>query len=473
MTNDSRQAITLPTRRQMLARLGAGFGSVALTSLLARARAGEGPAGASTVAAEAAHHAPRAERVIFLFMHGGPSQVDTFDHKPMLSKLDGQAFPGELPRVSFAAANGRDASKLWSSPWAFQPYGESGIPVSELYPEVAQCVDDLCVINSMHGSNPAHGAAVLMTHTGSMNFVRPSMGSWVLYGLGSENENLPGFITISPSDQHGGVRNYGSAFLPAEFQGTPLGREGVKLEEASFRYLKPRQSHQLQARQLELLQQMNRSTSEAIGRDAEMEARIRSFEMAFRMQAEAPGVLDLSSESKLTRELYGDDDFGRRCLVARRLAEAGVRFVQVNSGYVWDQHSNLVGGHRKNAAMTDRAIAGLLRDLKQRGMLEDTLVIWGGEFGRTPTREGNNGRDHNPHGFTYWLAGGGVRGGLRFGETDDFGYYAVKDKVHIHDLHATVLHLLGLDHERLTYRYAGRDFRLTDVHGRVVKSILA
>ena len=325
----------------------------------------------------------------------------------------------------------------------------------------------------MYGSNPAHGAAVLMTHTGSMNFVRPSMGSWVLYGLGSENQNLPGFITISPSDQHGGVRNYGSAFLPAEFQGTPLGREGVKISDASFRYLQPRQSRQLQARQLELLEQMNRKTLDSVGHDADMEAHIRSFEMAFRMQAEAPGVLDLSNESKQTWALYGDDDFGRRCLLARRLSKAGVRFIQVNSGYVWDQHSNLVGGHRSNAAKTDRAIAGLLRDLKQRGMLDDTLVVWGGEFGRTPTREGNNGRDHNPHGFTYWLAGGGVRGGLRYGQTDEFGYYAVQDKVHIHDLHATILHLLGLDHERLTYRNAGRDFRLTDVHGRVVKSILA
>jgi hypothetical protein len=415
--------------------------------------------------------------VIFLFMKGGPSHVDTFDYKPLLARDDGKPLPFAKPRVQFAPTG-----NLLASPWKFQKHGESGIEVSELFPHVARCVDDLCVLNSVHGTNPAHGGALLKLHTGSDSFVRPSMGSWVAYGLGSENENLPGFITICPTLAHGGVNNWGAAFLPAPYQGTPIGNASQPSSDARVRYIaNERLTAREQRLELDLLAEMNREHLAQAGPNSELEGRIDSFELAFRMQSAMPEIQDISGESAATLRAYGLDDkttadFGRQCLMARRFAEQGVRFVQVthsDTDVQWDQHSKLKTGHEKNAKEVDQPIAALLADLKQRGLLDDTLVLWGGEFGRTPTAQGNDGRDHNPEGFTMWLAGGGVRPGIKYGATDDYGYYAAENKIHIHDLHATLLALLGLDHERLTYRYAGRDFRLTDVEGRIVSDIFA
>ena len=409
-------------------------------------------------------------------MKGGPSHVDTFDPKPLLTRDDGKPLPFAKPRVQFAAT-----SNLLKSPWSFQQYGQSGIWVSDLFPKLSAYVDDLCLVHSVHGTNPAHGGAVLKVHTGSDNFIRPSIGSWVSYGLGTENANLPAFVTICPTLAHGGINNWSSAFLPAVYQGTPLGNASVPSDQARVKYINnasiPREVQRLQ---LDRLAAINREHQAQTGPEASLEARINSFELAFRMQNELPRVEDLSGESLATQKLYGMDDpvtanFGRMCLMARRFAEAGVRFIQVthSDGKVqWDQHSDLKNGHEKNAREVDLPIAGLLQDLKMRGLLEDTLVWWGGEFGRTPVAESGNGRDHNPEGFTMWLAGGGVKAGLRYGTTDDYGYFAAEDKVHIHDLHATILHLLGIDHQKLTYRHAGRDFRLTDVSGEVVKAIL-
>ena len=343
-------------------------------------------------------------------------------------------------------------------------------------------MDDLCIIRSLHGTNPAHGGALLKLHTGSDTFVRPSMGAWVSYGLGTENTDLPAFVTICPTLAHGGVNNWGSAFLPASCQGTPLGNASVPSDQAVVRHITNKTlSPELQRMQLDFAAGMNRDHLAVTGANPALEARIESFELAYRMQSSMPGLQDIRGESAATRQLYGLDDsvtanFGRQCLMARRFAESGVRFVQVthSDGFVqWDQHGDLLKGHSKNAAEVDKPIAGLLRDLKSRGLLEDTLVLWGGEFGRTPVAQGTDGRDHNPHGFTMWMAGGGVKAGTAYGATDDYGYYAAVDKVHIHDLHATILHLLGLHHEKLTYRYAGRDFRLTDIAGEVVKGIMA
>jgi hypothetical protein len=460
----------------MLRRSAVGFGSLALASLLAdESHATQRPA--DPLAAKPPHFPARAKRVIFLFMKGGPSHVDTFDPKPLLTRDDGRPLPFAKPRVQFAATG-----NLLASPWQFAQHGQSGIWVSELFPRVAEHVDDLCLIHSVHGTNPAHGGALLKLHTGSDNFIRPSIGSWVSYGLGTDNANLPAFVTICPTLAHGGINNWSSAFLPAVYQGTPLGNASVPSDQARVRYISnghvPRDIQRLQ---LDRLAVINRDHLAQTGPEPSLEARINSFELAFRMQSELPNIEDLSNESAATHRLYGLDDpatanFGRMCLMARRFAEAGVRFIQVthsDSKVQWDQHSDLKNGHDKNAREVDHPIAGLLQDLKARGLLEDTLVWWGGEFGRTPVVEGKNGRDHNPEGFTMWLAGGGVRGGLRYGSTDDYGYYAAENKVHIHDLHATILHLLGLDHERLTYRYAGRDFRLTDVEGQVVREVMA
>ena len=470
----------LPTsRRQLLRTSAVGFGHLALSAMLAsEARAKEASAVPASQGSELPpHFAPRAKRVIFLFMKGGPSHVDTFDPKPLLTRDDGKPLPFDKPRVTFTKTG-----NLMKSPWKFDRYGESGLEVSELFPNVAQRVDDLCVINSLHGTNPAHGGALLKLHTGSDTFVRPSMGSWVSYGLGTENHNLPSFVTICPTLAHGGVNNWSAAFLPTTHQGTPIGHAGIPANQAIVRHIaNGRYSRDEQRRQLDLLSRMNRSHLEETGPDRDLEGRIASFELAFRMQMSMPEVQDVSQETEATHKLYGLDDpvtadFGRQCLMARRLSERGVRFVQVthsDSKVQWDQHSDLFEGHTKNAREVDLPIAGLLTDLKSRGLLNDTLVLWGGEFGRTPTVEGSKGRDHNPEGFTMWMAGGGVKGGIRYGETDDYGYFAVRNKVHIHDLHATLLHLLGLDHERLTFKYSGRDFRLTDVHGRVVKDILA
>jgi len=463
------------TRRNMLQRTAAGFGYIALQALLGKEHAQA--AVENPVAPKLTPFPARAKRIVFLFMKGGPSHVDTFDPKPLLQRDDGKPYPFAQPRVQFA-----ETGKLLKSPWSFKQYGQSGLPVSELFPNVAQHVDDLCILRSVYGTNPAHGGACLKLHTGSDTQVRPSMGSWVLYGLGSENENLPGFITICPTLAHGGVNNWGAAFLPAYCQGTPIGNASIPADKALVRHIRNDSvSSELQRKQLDFLSKVNREQLELTGPDLALEGRINSFELAYRMQSTMPEAQDVNNESEATKKLYGMDhpvteNFGRQCLMARRFLERGVRFVQVthSDGEVqWDQHSALYKGHTKHAAEVDKPIAGFLQDLKSRGLLEDTLVLWGGEFGRTPTAQGGDGRDHNPNGFTMWMAGGGVKPGIAYGSTDDYGYFAQEDKIHIHDLHATMLHLLGLNHEKLTYRYAGRDFRLTDVEGRVVKEIFA
>jgi hypothetical protein len=465
----------LCSRRQLLKSCALGFGNLALASLLMEES--KAVVVVDPLAPRPPHLVPRAKRVIFLFMKGGPSHVDTFDYKPLLERDNGKPLPFDKPRVQFSPTG-----NLLKSPWRFKKYGDSGIEVSELFPHVAQCVDDICFIHSLHGTNAAHGGAALKLHTGSDNFVRPSMGSWITYGLGTENRNLPGFITICPTLAHGGVNNWGSAFLPAAYQGTPLGNAAVPADQARVAYIQSeRTPTDIQRLQLARLAEMNRDHLAETGPNSALEGRINSFELAFRMQTEMPEIENIASESAATRKLYGLDDkstanFGRQCLLARRFAERGVRFVQVthSDAFVqWDQHGNLKRDHEKNALEVDKPIAGLLTDLKARGLLHDTLVLWGGEFGRTPTAQGNDGRDHNPDGFTMWLAGGGVKGGKKFGATDDYGYFAIENKVHIHDLHATLLYLLGLDHEKLTYRYEGRDFRLTDVEGHVVHEVMA
>lgn len=464
------------TRREMLTQSSNGFGMLALSAMLAeeaRADVKTNSPAEDPLAPKAPHFPAKAKRVIFLFMHGGPSQVDTFDYKPLLERDDGKPLPFSKPRV----VSGQTGNLL-KSPWSFKQYGQSGAWASELFPEIASHADDICFIKSMYGSNSRHGGALLELHTGSDTFVRPSMGSWVTYGLGTENRNLPGFITVCPTLSHGAENNFSSAFLPAIYQGTPVGNAGTPSDKAKIPFITGDTPAKLQRMEIDFFNRMNRERLQVTGPDNALEGRIDSFELAFRMQATAPQLQDLSSETPLTQKLYGLDDpatanYGRQCLMARRFAEAGVRFIQISHSYKWDQHGNLRKDHAKNAREVDRPIAGLLYDLKQRGLLEDTLVWWGGEFGRTPTAQGGDGRDHNPHGFTMWLAGGGIKPGISHGATDDYGYYSVENKVHFHDLHATILHQLGLDHEKLTYKHAGRNFRLTDVHGRVVREILA
>ena len=478
ISNRTRATISAPVaRRTLLKRTAVGFGSLALSSMLAH----ESNAQASIdnpLAPRPPHILPRAKRIIFLLMSGGPSQVDTFDPKPLLTRDDGKPLPFAKPRVQF-----NTTSNLLKSPWKFRQYGQSGLWVSQLFPRIAERVDDLCMLHSVYGTNPAHGGAMMKLHTGSDNFIRPSIGSWVSYGLGTENANLPAFVTICPTLAFGGINNWSSSFLPAVHNGTALGDASVPSERARVKFIQnAKLPIAVQRLLLDRLNAMNRQHLARTPFDASLEARINSFELAFRMQSEIPKIEDISGESATTRKLYGMDEavtanFGRMCLLARRFAEAGVRFIQVthNDDKVqWDQHSNLKRDHEKNAREVDLPIAGLLTDLKQRGLLEDTLIWWGSEFGRTPTAEGTrDGRDHNPEGFTMWLAGGGVKGGFRYGATDDYGYYAAENKLHVHDLHATLLHALGLEHERLTYRYAGRDFRLTDVEGNVVHELFA
>ena len=469
------------SRRDLLRQTAVGFGSVALASMLADEARSDELSHASRridpLAPKLPHFAARAKRVIFLLMSGGPSQVDTFDPKPLLTRDHGKPLPFAKPRVQFNATK-----NLLRSPWRFRQYGDSGLWVSELFPHVANCVDDLCMVHSCYGTNPAHGGAMMKLHTGSDNFIRPSVGSWVSYGLGTENANLPAFVTICPTLAFGGVNNWSSSFLPAIHNGTAIGDASVPSAKAAVRFIRnTKLSPRIQRLQLQRLYEMNRKHLSQGSGDASLEARISSFELAFRMQSSIPRVEDLSQETSSTLKLYGMDNpvtanFGRMCLLARRFAEAGVRFIQVthNDDKVqWDQHSNLKRDHEKNAREVDWPIAGLLTDLKQRGMLDDTLIWWGSEFGRTPTAETPDGRDHNPEGFTMWLAGGGSKGGHRYGATDDYGYYAAENKVHIHDFHATLLHALGVDHERLTYRHAGRDFRLTDVAGNVVHDLFS
>jgi len=417
----------------------------------------------------------RAKRVIFLFMQGGPSHVDTFEWKPELMRYDGKKAEFHNPRTR-KVQNLTVMKPLWD----FAPRGECGRPVSSLFPEMSRHVDDLCFLHGMHTEGVAHGPATLFLHTGATNLVRPSVGSWISYGLGTENENLPAFVTVNPAANKGGPRNYGNAFLPPIHQGTVLGQPGNRNAEPALRNLQSPLEPARRRRQYDFLRSLNRAQVEHAAQEP-LEGAIASLELAWKMQSHADGIVDLDRESNATRELYGigakpTDGFGRQCLAARQLAEAGVRYIQVShcdnkNTPVWDQHNNMPK-HEELAAEVDRPVAGLLADLKQRGLLEDTLVWWGGEFGRTPFTQNKNGRDHNPRGFTTWLAGGGVKPGFAHGATDELGFAAVEGKVHMHDLHATILHLLGMDHEKLTYRYAGRDFRLTDVHGRVVEEIL-
>ena len=470
MKSNCNQFTPVLTRREMLRMSSAGFGSLALASLLDQEARAENP-----LSVKQPHFRARAKRVIFLFMHGGPSQVDTFDYKPLLERDHGKPLPFSKPRV-FSSTTGN----LLKSPWRFKQHGESGAWISALFPEVAKCADDLCIINSMHGSNSRHGGALLELHTGSDTFVRPSMGSWIGYGLGTENQDLPAYITMCPTLTHGGVNAYSSAFLPAVYHGTPLGNASISADKINIPYIKSqgKQGSNLQRMELDFVQQLNKRQLQQQESAAILESRINTLELAYRMQTAAPHLQDISDETEATQRLYGLDqaetkNFGRQCLMARRFAEQGVRFVQVTHSYKWDQHGDLRNGHARNAKEVDKPIAGLLQDLKMRGLLEDTLVLWGGEFGRTPVAQGDNGRDHNPQGYSMWLAGGGVRAGIRYGATDDYGYYAAVDKVHLHDLHATILHLLGLDHLRLTYRYGGRDFRLTDIYGEVIHGLIS
>ncbi|MBL9179126.1 MAG: DUF1501 domain-containing protein [Verrucomicrobiaceae bacterium] len=463
------------SRRQVLQSTGCGFGYLAWQAM---AQSQAAPAGRRP------HHQPRAKRVIFLFMQGGVSHVDSYDYKPRLLKDDGKIIDVEDSR-SVAKTGKGSLQRVMKPLWDFKQHGETGRWASNLFPHVNQHIDDLCFLHGMHTEGVAHGPATLFLHTGTTSFIRPSMGAWVMYGLGAENDNLPGFVTISPSLGNGGPRNYGNAFLPAIFQGTPVGRSGLPAKESTIKNITntiwtPEQ----QRKQFSLLSALNaEQAAKTMPGDTEIDAVIQSYELAARMQTNAPGVMDLTGESEATLKLYGineqpTDNYGRQCLMARRLAEQGVRYIQVNYGDnsnnpAWDQHSNLPK-HGDHAAAVDKPIAGLLHDLKQRGLLEDTIVWWGGEFGRTPYAEKNGtGRDHNPLGFTVWMAGGGFKPGFAHGMTDDIGHMAVDGKVHMHDLHATVLHQLGLDHEKLTFRHAGRDFRLTDVHGHVVKEVLA
>lgn len=467
------------SRRQMLKSAGCGFGYLALAGLHAdRAAAATNP-----LAAKVPHFTPRAKRVIFLFMQGGVSQVDSFDYKPRLDKDDGKMITFDDARMVANTGTRGGTQRLMKPLWKFAQHGQCGRWASNLFPEVNKHVDDLCFIHSLHTEGVAHGPATLFLHCGAANFIRPSVGSWVLYGLGTENANLPGFVSIGPSAGNGGPRNYGNAFLPAVYQGTALGKAGGPAADATIRNLTNPLSPAARRQQFDLLQELNAEQLKQTPGDSELEAIINSYELGWRMQGNAPDALDLSRESKETQALYGigdkaTDNFGKQCLMARRLCEAGVRYVQVTYGDssanpAWDQHSNMPQ-HGTHARAVDRPIAGLLADLKRRGLLEDTLVWWGGEFGRTPYAERNGtGRDHNPGGFTVWLAGGGIKPGVCYGQTDEFGHAAVENKVHMHDLHATILHQLGLDHEKLIYRYSGRPFRLTDVHGNVVKDILA
>lgn len=452
----------------MLARCANGFGAVALSALLAeRGRA-----------AQVLHHAPKARSVIFLYMDGGPSQVDTFDYKPMLEKYHGKD-PHSVFKVEPTQFD--NVGKVMASPWKFKQRGQSGLWVSDLFPHVAECADDLAVIRSMVSNFPEHTSANYFLHTGSGFQGRPSMGAWFSYGLGSENHNLPGFVVLNGGlIPPGGLDNFNSGFLPAAYQGSVFRPSPPPVSN-----IKPQEAQPgRQESKLDLLRQLDRAHSARMGKPDELESAIANYETAFRMQTAVPELVDINQETKATQKLYGLEattkgtaTFGRICLIARRLVERGARFIELTCPNVghdrWDQHSNLRKGHEDNALCVDQPIAALLRDLKARGLLETTLVVWGGEFGRTPFAQGGDGRDHNPFGFSMWLAGGGVKGGLAVGQTDDWGYKVVQDRVQVHDLHATMLHLLGIDHTRLTVRWGGRDMRLTDVHGELLHAIIA
>jgi hypothetical protein len=467
------------TRREMLRRFAGGFGMLGLAGLLSpfTARASMLSSPGNPLALKPPQFPARAKRIIFLFMSGGPSHVDTFDPKPRLALDNGKPLPFEMPKLVRTKTG-----NIFASPFQFARHGESGIEVSELFPHLAKRVDDLCVIRSMVADNINHNGACLQMNTGEQAFSRPSLGSWLLYGLGSENQDLPGYVVISPAQPAQGAPLWSASFLPAAYQGTLVSDLNRPISNLS----NPRLSSARQRDQLDLLQQLNALHQQEREADSVLSARIESFELAFRMQRRAPEAFDISAESPETKKLYGLDEpvteiFGKQCLMARRLAERGVRVVQVyhtqtskrSSCQLWDQHGGLRSELPANCAAVDKPIAGLLHDLKARGLLDDTLVLWGGEFGRTPTAEGNDGREHHPFGFTMWMAGGGIQGGMTYGATDEFGWHAIEKRVHVHDLHATILHLMGIDHEKLTYHYSGRDFRLTDVHGHVVNDILA
>jgi hypothetical protein len=453
------------TRRELLARTGTGLGVLGLAGLLADDARAASPA-ANPLAPKPGHFPPRAKHVIHLFMNGGPSQVDTFDPKPALEKYHGQQPPKGTLKTE------RKTGGLYKSPFKFHKCGASGIEVSEIFPEIGKQIDDVCVIRGMHTDIPNHEPGLLLMTCGNTQPIRPSMGSWLTYGLGTENQNLPGFVVMCPGKPVVGPALWNNSFLPGVYQGCHIQNLDPKkvIDHIQNRYL----GADSQRQQLDLLNELNRLHLAKRSGDDQLDARIQSLEMAFRMQTEATEAFDVSKESAKVREEYGKGYFADACLAARRLVQRGVRMVQVfyGSGQPWDDHGKVEEGHRNKAKDSDKAIAALLRDLKRTGLLDETLILWGGEFGRTPTSEGQNGRDHNNHGFSVWLAGGGVKGGMTYGKTDEFGFAAVEDKVHVHDLHATILHLMGIDHEKLTYRYSGRDFRLTDVYGTVVKDII-
>jgi hypothetical protein len=457
------------SRRHILQSVSAGFGYLAFAGISNSASANDQAASTNPLVPKAPHFNARAKRVIFLCMQGGPSHVDTFDYKPALAKDHGK--------------RGKYGGSLLKSPWQFRQRGDNGLWISDVFPNVADHADDLCLIRSMQCDQPVHPGAMTQMHTGTAQFIRPSLGAWSLYGLGTENDSLPGFVSLSPPA--GSARNYGSSFLPAIYGGTKVGRGGRSVArfnpggsgESVPDIKNPKLSDPQQRKQLDLIQALNREKLRRDEYQPGVEGIIESYELAFRMQDAMPELMDTSSESQQTLAMYGADDgptanFGKQCLLARRFVEAGVRFVEVTHGN-WDQHVNLSTDLEARAEACDKPIAGLLQDLKQRDLLKDTLVIWGGEFGRTPAAQNGDGRNHNNKGYTTWMAGGGVKGGFSYGATDEHGYEAVENKCHIHDWHATILHLLGLDHEQLTYRYAGRDFRLTDVHGNVMTDILA
>lgn len=449
------------SRRQALQRMGGGLGAIGAASALAQA--------APSHTAIGPHFEPKAKRVIHLFMNGGPFQADLFDPKPALEKYAGQRPEGA------DLVTERPTGGLLPSPFKFRQCGESGVPVSELLPNLSKHIDDICVLRSLHADNPNHGPALLQMNNGTIIPTRPSMGAWFLYGLGTENRNLPGYVVLCPGRPVRFSILWNSAFLPSAYQGTYINHSQTAPEKLVPNLRNSRWDQETQRHQLDLLKQLNEKHSAARPDESLLNARIEAMETAFRMQFQASDAFDLNRESKETREAYGSGHFANGCLLARRMVERGVRFVQVyyGNGQPWDTHS----GHNDKVPNLckdiDQPIAALMGDLKQRGLLEDTLIIWGGEFGRTPTSENGNGRDHNHHGFTMWMAGGGVKGGMTYGETDEFGFKAEVDKMHVHDMHATVLHLLGLDHEKLTFRHAGRDFRLTDVYGRVVNEIIS
>jgi hypothetical protein len=470
------EARTAITRRWFFKQCGVGLGAMALNSLLMESLFGKSatPSQTNPLAPKAPHFTPKAKRVIYLFMAGAPSHLDLFDYKPELAKWNGKLPPADLLK-GYRAAFINPSSKLLGPKFKFSKYGNSGAELSELLPRLGEVADDIAIVKSMHTDAFNHAPAQIFMNTGSQQFGRPSMGAWTTYGLGSESQNLPSYVVFSSGSKgtSGGASNWGCGFLPSLYQGVLFRNQGEPILYLS----NPKGvDAEMQRDSLDSIKSLNQKHFDVVG-DPEITTRINSFEMAYRMQTSAPELMDISKESKATLEMYGAEpgksSFANNCLLARRLVERGVRFVQLFHE-AWDQHGNLTADLKKNCRDTDQACAALIKDLKQRGMLEDTLVIWGGEFGRTPmVQGGDDGRDHHPNAFTMWLAGGGIKPGVTYGESDEFGFNAARDKVHVHDLHATILQLLGFDHTKLTYRFQGRDFRLTDVHGEVVDKLLA